>query len=131
MINVFKKVFYGLRILLFIIHLIMNFMLLSNIIRLGVLGYLFLFLDCVYVINIISELLSQKEHYKNDIYYNIMQIGIFIYISIIWLKLSFNNNFVYLELLDYLNVNYIVLSILMLFLISYSLIVFNKKNKDL
>lgn len=125
------KVIYGLRIVLFIAHLLMLFAILGDIIRVGMIGYLFLIIDIVYTIKIISELLSKKVCYKSDFYYNIMQIGLFVYVSVLWSKLYFNNTFLSSGITTYLRNNYILLSLLMIFLGTYSILVVDKKNKDL
>lgn len=121
------KIIYPIRIILFIIHLLMLYMMIDDIVYVSF-GYLFLFIDIVYVIRVIMELFSQKSLYKKDIYYNIMQIGLYTYIGVLWYRLTFGSIFSK-ELLLYLKTNYIILSILFLFLTFYSTILIHKMNE--
>ena len=121
------SIIYPIRIVLFIIHLLMLYMIIDDIVCVSF-GYLFLFVDVIYVIRVIIELFSQKSLYKKDIYYNIMQIGLYTYIGILWGRLTFGGIFGK-ELLLYLKINYIILSILFLFLTLYSTVLINKMNE--
>lgn len=121
------KIIYPIRIILFIIHLLMLYMMIDDIVYVSF-GYLFLIIDIVYVIRVIMELFSQKSLYKKDIYYNIMQIGLYTYIGVLWYRLTFGSIFSK-ELLLYLKTNYIILSILFLFLTFYSTILIHKMNE--
>lgn len=121
------NIIYPIRIILFIIHLLMLFMIIDDIVYVSF-GYLFLFVDIIYIIRVIMELFSQKSLYKKDIYYNIMQIGLYTYIGILWGRLTFGGIFGK-ELLLYLKINYIILSILFLFLTLYSTVLINKMNE--
>lgn len=121
------KIIYPIRIILFIIHLLMLYMMIDDIVYVSF-GYLFLFIDIIYVIRVIMELFSQKSLYKKDIYYNIMQIGLYTYIGVLWYRLTFGS-IISKELLLYLKTNYIILSILFLFLTFYSTILIHKMNE--
>jgi len=119
-------IIYPIRIILFIIHLLMLYMMIDDIVYVS-LGYLFLFVDIIYVIRVIMELFSQKNLYKEDIYYNIMQVGLYIYIGVLWYRLTFCNVWGK-NLILYLKTNYIVLCILFLFLVFYSTYLIHKMN---
>lgn len=123
-----SRIIYKIRIILFVIHLLMLYMMIDNIIYIKMFGYLFLLLDIIYVIRVIIELLSKKSLYKKDIYYNIMQIGLYTYIGVLWYRLTFGSAFSK-ELLLYLKTNYIILSILFLFLFIYSTTLIEKMNE--
>lgn len=126
--NKVKKTLYVIRIIFFIIHMIMLFMLLNSI-CLGIAGYIFLIVDVIYICVIIKELLSKKTIYQEDLYYNLMQLGLFGYITVLWLKLYFNINHYTNEFMTYLRNNYIILTILLIFLIIYNSCLVNKKRK--
>ena len=64
---------------------------------------------------------------KEDIYYNIMQVGLYIYIGVLWYRLTFCNVWGK-NLILYLKTNYIVLCILFLFLVFYSTYLIHKMN---
>jgi len=121
-----SKVIYPIRMILFISHLLMLYMMIDDIVYVSF-GYLFLIIDTIYVIRVIIELFSQKSLYKKDIYYNIMQIGLYTYIGVLSYRLTFANVWGK-ALLLYLKTNYIILSILFLFLIFYSVYLINKMN---
>ena len=128
----FLQFSYFLRLMLFIFHIVMIYMLLDVIMRVGLFGYIFLIIDIIYILKILLEFLSKKERYQKEIYYNIMQIGLFAYIIVLWSKLCFDNIIYTLDFVNYLKNNFIILSILIAFLLLYStLLINNKKNKDL
>lgn len=127
--NKIKKIIYITRLIFFILHMLMLFMLLGNITYIGLIGYLFLIVDAIYIIVVIKELLSKNLIYQKDLYYNIMQLGLFAYITVLWSKLYFNNNLYTKEFVAYLKNNYIILMVLLIFLIFYNLCLVNKKRK--
>ena len=114
------NILYYLRLTLFIIHLFMLFTVLGDIIDVGLMGYLFLIVDSIFILRIIFELLTKKDCYKKEIYYNIMQIGLFSYIAVLWSKLYFGSVILNNEFLVYLKNNCIILIVLIIFLIFYS-----------
>ena len=127
--NKIKKIIYITRLIFFILHMLMLFMLLGNITYVGLIGYLFLIVDAIYITVVIKELMSKNIIYQKDLYYNIMQLGLFTYITVLWSKLYFNNNLYTKEFVTYLKNNYIILIVLLTFLIIYNLCLFNKKRK--
>ena len=127
--NKIKKIIYITRLIFFILHMLMLFMLLGNITYVGLIGYLFLIVDAIYIIVVIKELMSKNLIYQKDLYYNIMQLGLFTYITVLWSKLYFNNNLYTKEFVTYLKNNYIILIVLLTFLIIYNLCLVNKKRK--
>lgn len=127
--NKIKKIIYITRLIFFILHMLMLFMLLGNITYVGLIGYLFLIVDAIYITVVIKELMSKNLIYQKDLYYNIMQLGLFTYITVLWSKLYFNNNLYTKEFVTYLKNNYIILIVLLTFLIIYNLCLVNKKRK--
>lgn len=127
--NKIKKIIYITRLIFFILHMLMLFMLLGNITYVGLIGYLFLIVDAIYITVVIKELMSKNIIYQKDLYYNIMQLGLFTYITVLWSKLYFNNNLYTKEFVTYLKNNYIILIVLLTFLIIYNLCLVNKKRK--
>lgn len=120
-----SKVIYTIRIILFIIHILMLYMIIPNIVNVGLIGHVFIIIEVIYIMKIILELLSKKECYKDEAYYNIMQIGFYSYIVILWSKLYFNNELFTIQFVRYLKNNYIILSILIIFLILYGILGIN------
>ena len=119
------RIIYPIRIILFIMHLLMLYMVVGPLTYIK-LGYLFIIIDILLVIKTIIELLSQQKYYKHDIYYNIMQIGLYAYIGVLWYRLTFTNVVLGSDFILYLKNNFIILSILIVFLIFYSTSLINK-----
>lgn len=124
-----SRILYIIRNVLFVFHLLFIFLLLNEILGIGLFGYMFLFFEIVLIVNIIRELLSKNSRYQNDIPYNIMQVGLYIYISIIWYRVYVLNTLIVGEMWEYLRNNLIIFSVLIIFLIVYSLIIRKEKNK--
>lgn len=120
------KILYITRIILFILHMLMLFMILNSIIGINLVGYLFLLVDIIFIGRNIIELLSQKKRYQNDWYYNIMQCGLFGYIVILWVRLYWHTTIFSTEMIHYLQINYIILMILQIFLIVYSVFLIDR-----
>ena len=124
-----SKIIYIIRIITFIIHFYLLFLLTHSYLNIGVLGIIFILLDLVYSLKIIAELLSKKESYSHDIVYNIMQIGLTFYLGILSYKVYFDNMVVFSDTIGYFKLNYGILSVLLLFIIIYSFLEFDITNK--
>lgn len=122
------SILFNFRIIFFIIHLLMVFAIISNIRRIGLFANLFLFLDVLFSLKILMELLSSKKRYRVDIAYNAMQIVFFAYITLLWWKIIVQDLFVYEETIVYFRNNYLFLSILVFFLIIYGLFLLKPKK---
>ena len=87
-------------------------------------------MDIIYIIMVITQLLSAKLRYKREIIYNCMQIGYFAYLTLFFIKIK--TNYVTPTLsYDFLRNNLIVLSLLILIIIFYSKIIVNKRQEKL
>ena len=115
--------------ILFVIHFYFIFMMLPNILDAKIYGIIFLVFYLAFVIKTIIELLSKKGRYKNDIIYNIMQIGLYAYLLVISLKTTVAKVYVTRLTLSYFKMNYIILSILIVFIFVYSYLEFKSSNK--
>ena len=118
------KIVYFIKMFLFIIHFYFVFSMLHNILDAKIYGYIFLAFYFVYVIKVIIELLSKKKHYKKDTIYNFMQVGLMAYILIIAIRTNVIHMYVTKMTLPYFKINYSILSLLIIFIISYSFIEF-------
>ena len=119
---------YYLKIFFFIIHFYFIFMMLHNILDVKIYGLIFLIFYIIYVLKFIIELLSKKRRFKEDFIYNLMQIGLMTYLIIISIRTVNGNIYVTKNTLHYFQVNYCILSALILFIILYSILVFNSKS---
>ena len=117
-----KKVLYIIRIILFLLQFYLVFSMLNNILQIGLVGYIFMLLYFIYIIKIITELLSKKKSYQKDFVYNFMQIGFAFYLLVIFLKVYFEKIVVIGSTMGYFNINYIILSLLMTFILIYSIL---------
>lgn len=115
-----NKIIYAIRLFLFIIHFYLIFILINNTLSVGLLAYIFLIIDIFYALVIIWQLIYKKRKYKYDMIYNLMQIGFDIYLSIIIFKIYYEHLYVLNKTLTYFKVNFIIMSILLVFIIVYS-----------
>ncbi len=113
-----SKIIYNLKNLFFLCHFYFIFMLLPNIIQTGIIGYLFLIIYFVYIIKIIYEMMHKFK--QQDKIYNLMQIGMLLYIIIFSLKISLDDIYVTGTTLEYLIVNYVVIGLLIIFILLYA-----------
>ncbi len=116
-----NKLVYAIRIVLFIIQFYLVYLLIPNILPVGIFGYIFLVVYLFYIIMVIRELLSKKKKYRYDLIYNFMQIGFIFYLIVINFKISYDHLYVVKKTLSYFNVNYIIMTLLQIFIIIYSL----------
>ena len=122
------NVIYYIKTLLFVVHFYFIFVMLPSILDTKVFGYIFLIFYFVYIIKTILELLSQKKRYKNDWIYNSMQIGFIAYIVFITLKISINKMYVTNITYSYFRNNFIIMSVLIIFILIYSFIELDNKK---
>ena len=116
-----NKVLYGFRIFNFIIQFYLVFHLLPSILLIGIIGYGLIILYLFYDILIISELIGKKKKYKYDTIYDFMQIGFVFYLIVITYKIHHDHIYVIKNTLSYFRINYGIMSLLLIFIIIYSL----------
>ena len=116
------KSIYIIRLLLLVINFYFVFNMLNNILDTKIYGIIFIIMYLVYVIKIVSELISRKKEYQDDPIYNFMQIGFMAYLLIISIKTNAAKIYVTKITLSYFQTNYIVLSILIVFILVYGTI---------
>ena len=115
------KIIYAIRIFLFIGHFYLIFVLLNSILPVGLFGYIFLVIYVIYVSMILKQLISKKKKYKYDLIYNFMQIGFIVYLVIINYKIYHDHLYVVNKTLSYFKTNYLIMSLLLIFIIVYAL----------
>lgn len=124
-----KKITYYLRFILFIIYLIVMFLLIDSIYKPNFFSTLYFFLNLIYSFIMILSILSKKEIFKNIISYNILNLGIYLYTFMLY-RITYSNTT--LEILSneiYFRNNFIMISILLIGIITYTLIL-NKETKN-
>ena len=117
-----KKGMYVTRILLFLIHFFLLFSIIGSLLQVKWLSIIFIIIYIIYVIKVITELLSKNKYYQEDIVYNIMQIGLFMYLFVMFYRIVISKAVVVKETLTYFKVNFGILSVLMIFILVYSFI---------
>ena len=103
--NRFAKIVYFIKMILFVIHFYFVFMMLHNILDTKIYGIIFIVFYLMFTIKILCELLSKRQRYKNDIIYNIMQIGVFAYLLVISIKTNRAKIYVTRMSLGYFRIN--------------------------
>lgn len=126
----FSEILYYIKLVIFIISLVVVFLLMRTIFKCGVFGYLFLFMESIYIIANVIMILMKNKRYREDIAFNIMQIGVYTYIVMIFIRsLNFNistalNNY------QFYCVNFIIMCVLIITSFAYMLVAFlDKKEK--
>jgi hypothetical protein len=125
-----RNIIYYSRYILFILHNFIVFQLLYIILRMKAFGIIYLILEIIYIIVIITQLLGAKLRYKREIIYNCMQIGFYIYLILFFIKIRTNYITPSLSFI-FLRNNFIVLSILLVVIMIYSKIIVNKRQEKL
>ena len=125
-----RNIIYYSRYVLFILHNFIVFQLLYIILRMKAFGIIYLILEIIYIIVIITQLLGAKLRYKREIIYNCMQIGFYIYLILFFIKIRTNYITPSLSFI-FLRNNFIVLSILLVIITIYSKIIVNKRQEKL
>ena len=123
------KIMYYTKLFLFILHFYFVFLMLHNILDTKIYGVVFIVFYLAFVIKTTLELLSKKDRYKNDWIYNIMQVGVYLYLLIISIKTYLAKIYVTRVTIGYFKTNYIILSILIVFIFVYSYLEFKSSNK--
>lgn len=123
----FEKSLYNFRIFIFICHLLVLFLTITNILQTGLVGYLLLIFDAIYSVFVVLELLHKnKERY--DLSFNVTQLLVIMFL--ITVCLNFYVNF-YMVYNNYIRNNYLVICLLLIMLIGYRYLLFKAKGNIL
>ncbi len=123
------RIIYYIKLILFIIHFYFVFLMLHNILDTKIYGLIFLVFYLIFAIKVLIELLSKKDRYKNDLIYNIMQIGVYFYLMIVSIKTYIAKIYVTRMSLGYFRINYLILTVLIIFIFVYSYLEFKSSKK--
>lgn len=115
-----KKLFYYLRIILFIAYLIIMFLLIDKIYKPNFLCTTYFILNLIYALTIILSMLSKRLIFKTTLSFNTLNIGISIYTFIIYIIVKTNSRIDILSNPIYFKNNYIMLIILLVGIIFYT-----------
>ena len=102
---------------------------LHNILDTKIYGLIFLVFYLIFAIKVLIELLSKKDRYKNDLIYNIMQIGVYFYLMIVSIKTYIAKIYVTRMSLGYFRINYLILTVLIIFIFIYNYLELKSSKK--
>ncbi len=123
------KLVYYLKMLLFIGQFYFVFMMLHNILDTKIYGIVFIIIYLIFAFRILFELVTKQIRYKSDIVYNVMQIGVYFYLILVSFKTSIDKVYVTRMTINYFKINYVILSILIIFIFMYSYLEFKSSEK--
>ena len=123
------KCFYIIKVLLFIVNFYFVFVMLHNILDTNLYGIIFIALYLIFALKITSEIISKKLRYQHDIIYNGMQIGFMTYLLIVSIKITISKVYVTRITISYFRTNYIILSLLIMFILAYSYLELKSSKK--
>jgi len=96
----------------------MLIMLFKNITNASWQGSMFLILSCIYIIFILATIISQKKVFKYSISYNLLSIGVNLYLLLIWIKVFIDErvklDIIYELDMTYFKNNYVILSFVLI-----------------
>ncbi len=121
-----KKIIYYLRIFTFILYLILMFILIDNFYKTDILRFIFYTLSIIYSLVMILTILSKKNVFKNLISYNLINIGLFVYLLMIFIVTFNSTKFEIMSNEPYFRNNLILLSVFLFSIIAFTL----NLNKD-
>ena len=128
--KLYQKILYYIRLFLFVISMVLIFININNYLKIGVFGYIFLYIEFIYIITILITILSKRKIYMTDLIFNFMHIGTYVYQIILSIRMfSFKVSMVIKDSLFFYNNNYIILTVLLLTLIFYSSILYKELKK--
>lgn len=122
----FQKILYYLRLTLFIVSLILIFLTIKNYIKVGIWGYIFFIMEFLFIISILFTILSKRQTYVDDLSFNIMHIGTYIYQMIVTIRMqTYELTSIIPESYIFYRNNYIIISILLGALIFFTGLLYN------
>lgn len=123
-----NKATYIIKMILFIVHFFLLYSIIGTLWQISPLIYLFFVFHTIYVIQVILRIILKRDNYKNDLIYNCMQIGLYLYIAIIFYRINFTHIFYNKDTFNYFNVNFGIICFLMFFLIIYGYIELKERS---
>ena len=105
------------------------FLLIDKVLTINIFGSIFFLISLIYSIIVILSILSKKKIFVETISYNILNTGIYIYTFVLYYFTHISTKLEILNHNDYFRNNFIFISILLLFEISYTLFL-NSEGKN-
>ena len=124
------KFTYYLKISLFTLYLLAIFLLIDNLYKNNIFAILYFIINFVYALITILTIISKKDIFQKSIFFNILNIGIYLYTFVIYYIASHNTKLDILNNEVYFRNNYLMLSIILIGLIIYTLYLNKNKNDN-
>ena len=122
-----KKYIYYFRIITYLLYLVTLFLLIDNLYKTSFMSIVFFILNIIYAFIMLLTILSKKKIYLETISFNLLNIGIYLYIFMLYKIISVNTVLDILNNKVYFNNNYIMMSIILVGMTIYALILNNEK----
>ena len=122
-----KKYIYYFRIITYLLYLVTLFLLIDNLYKTSFMSIVFFILNIIYAFIMLLTILSKKKIYLETISFNLLNIGIYLYIFMLYKIISVNTVLDIINNKTYFNNNYIMMSILLVGMTIYALILNNEK----
>lgn len=110
------------RYIFFILSLFTVLYLINVYTKIGFFGYLYLIIECFYIIVNIKILLEKNKKVINDIPINIMQIGKYLYMFVIFIRTIMLDKLMIFENISFYTNNAVILGLLTIIIVFYILI---------
>ena len=124
-----SKIVYCIRMIAFLLHFFLLYGMINTLWQIKPLIYVFFLFHFIFVIRIIIELLSKRGVYKEDLIYNFMQLGVYMYIGILYYRVIYSHVYYMKETIVYFNINFGIITFLWLFLLIYSTYELSKRKE--
>ena len=117
-----KKIFYYLRVIIFIAYLIIMFLLIDKLYKPDIWSIIYFIFSFIYIVIMILTFLSKKDIFKRIISYNVLNIGLYAYTFVIYYFIFDASNIEILANESYFHHNYLMLCILMITLSIFAIL---------
>ena len=117
-----------LKTILFTVYLLILFLLIDKLYRPDFITITYFIMNFLYAFIIILSIISKKKVFRENVYYNIFNIGIYVYNIVIYYLVANNTRMEILNNQTYFRNNFLIVGSILIGLIFYSLFLNGKKE---
>ena len=117
-----------LKTILFTVYLLILFLLIDKLYRPDFITITYFLMNFLYALIIILSIISKKKVFRENVYYNIFNIGIYVYNIVIYYLVANNTRMEILNNQTYFRNNFLIVGSILIGLILYSLFLNGKKE---
>lgn len=117
-----------LKTILFTVYLLILFLLIDKLYRPDFITITYFIMNFLYAFIIILSIISKKKVFRENVYYNIFNIGIYVYNIVIYYLVANNTRMEILNNQTYFRNNFLIVGSILIGLILYSLFLNGKKE---